>query len=188
MRLAGLTIVFCFVSGVAAAQIVWQTHKYEDMGFSVVFPIDPKNPNNIKIENGIYRVSESNADPKSTTPARIYSVTLPTAIFKVTVADFSKQTYDGSANLLGQAVNYLTDTENLLSDTSTRVCHRLSAVYGRDVTYDRKDGGRSTMGFFFTKGRLYVIEAIIFPSHDGGDVGSSDAVRFQQSISFTGDC
>ena len=150
------------------------------MGFGLDFPAVPK------IEDGIYTVSEAEDSPRSKAPARIYSVTLPTAIYKLTVADFSKQPYDDGANLLGQAVDYLTNTENLRVDTSDRIGNRAAAVYGRHLTYDRKDGGRSTMGFFFTKGKLYVIEAIILPTNS--DIGSPDALRFQQSLCFLPRC
>ena len=187
MRLVSFVVVFALVSSVALAQTIWQHRVYKDMGFSVDFPVDPKNPNNIAIEDGVYTASEADDGPKSKAPARIYTVTLPTAIYKVTVADFSKQADDG-ATLLGEAVDYLTNTENLRVDTSARIGNRAAAVYGRDLTYDRKDGSRSTLGFFFTKGKLYVIEAIILPTHDGGDVGSPDAARFQQSLCLFAQC
>ena len=54
------------------------------------------------------------------------------------------------------------------------------AVFGRHVAYDRDDGARATTGYFFMKGRLYIIEAIILPTSD--DIDTPDAGRFQQSL------
>ena len=181
IRLPGLVFALALVAGAAgAAEEAWKLYTYPEQGYGLDFPAPPK------IEDRSYTASQSDDSPKSTAPARIYSVTLPTAIYKLTVADFSQQKYDDGANILGQAVDFLTNTENLRVDTSDRLGMRAQALYGRHVTYDRKDGARVTAGYFFTKGKLYVIEAIILPNNP--DIGSPDALRFAHSLCFLPRC
>jgi hypothetical protein len=163
MRLAALLVAFLLLAGSSAAQETFTLYVNQEIGFGIDFPGTPTTV------DGTYTASQAEEAPKSTAPARIFSVTRPHAIYRLTVADFSAQ-MENSVNILGEAVDYLTNTESLRVDTSARIGMRNQAVFGRHLTYDRKDGGRSTMAFFFNKGRLFVVEAIILPSNP--DVGS----------------
>jgi hypothetical protein len=62
--------------------------------------------------------------------------------------------------------------------------HRISRVYGRQLSIAAADGSHSSVAVFFHKQRLYQIEGTVLPN---GTNATSDAIRFQQSLSFTDD-
>ena len=58
---------------------------------------------------------------------------------------------------------------------------RIYRVYGRHVTSEWADGGRSMAQLFYYQGRLYLIEAKALNVSDS----EFPLVRFQQSLTFT---
>ena len=52
----------------------------------------------------------------------------------------------------------------------------------KEYSYDGEDGSHATVALFDYKGRLYQIEGIALP---GGNGSEADALRFQQSLTFT---
>ncbi len=176
MRLGVLIVAMALLPGASAAQEMWERYLYSDMEFAADFPTPPT------ITEDVYTASLKEEAPKSQAPARVYTASLPTAIYRVTVAAFSDRIQNG-ANLLGEAVDYLHYTQKLRADVSARIGSGAAAVFGRHVTYDRSDGARVTTGYFFMKGRLYIIEAIILPS--SSDIATPDAARFQQSLELS---
>ena len=67
-------------------------------------------------------------------------------------------------------------------DTFTRFGSGKDTVYGRKIVVDLPDNkGRSTGAFYFTKGRLIMLEATV-PAN--GNLASPDPGRFVDSIAF----
>jgi len=174
MRLRFLIFALVLLPATAGAQeMMWERYVFSDLEFAADFPATPT------VTEDIFTSSQKLEAPKSRAPARIHAVTMPTATYRVTVANFSDRIHNG-ANLLGEAVDWLHYSQKIRTDVSARIGSGTAAVFGRHITYDREDGARVTTGYFFNKGRLYVIEAIILPT--SGDVNTPDAVRFQQSL------
>jgi hypothetical protein len=164
MRLIAFVLMAFVISGPATAQ-VWKDYSYPDYGFSVTFPEDPQ------IETTTYQV----ADGRSV-PARVYSVRQNKSQFKVTIAELANTGLAEDA-VIDRAVKLVSQGSEIKVDFP----HRISQVYGRQLSIVAPDGSRSTVAMFDFNGRLYQIEAKVLP---GGD--DTALIRFQQSLVFTG--
>jgi hypothetical protein len=153
--------------GPAAAQSSWKEYSYPDDFFSVDFPAAPK------IETTTYQVADNRS-----VRARVYSVKQDSALFAVTVAELANTGLDESA-VIDHAIRMLSAG----AEVKVNIPHRIDEVYGRQLSLARGDGSRSTVAVFDYKGRLYQIEGKALP---GGSTAMVDAIRFQQSLIFTG--
>jgi hypothetical protein len=97
----------------------------------------------------------------------------------MTVADLPDPALQENA-VLDHAVKLLTQSSTIKVD----IQHRISRVYGRQLSLAAADGGYSSVAVFFHKRKLYQIEGTVIP---GAASTSADAIRFQQSLSFTDD-
>jgi hypothetical protein len=162
MRRFAAIVTGLIIAAPAAAES-WKEYSYPDYGFTVTFPVDPRQ------EIGTYQT----ADGRSV-PAHIWSATLNKSRFKVTVADIGA---------VGQEDAIIDHAVRLLSqggEVKVNFPHRVQQVYGRQVSITAPDGSRETAAVFDLNARLYQIEARVLP---GGD--DTDLIRFQQSPIFT---
>jgi hypothetical protein len=163
MRLIAF-ILAAFVAGPAAAQS-WTEYSYPDYAFTVSFPGEPR------IETEIYQT----ADGRSV-PARVYSITNDKGVFKMTVADLSNAALQESA-VIDHAIKTLSQGGEIKLD----IPHRISRVFGRQLSIQAADGSRSSVAVFFYKQRLYQIEGRSLATGNT----TAEAIRFQQSLVFT---
>src|SRR6476659_8944114 len=91
MRLIAFIVALCLAGAAAAAD--WTEYEYPDLSFSVHFPAAPT------IESTRYLASDGRSFE-----ARIYSVTLDTGVFKMTVAELPDGEADNNA-LINHAVD-----------------------------------------------------------------------------------
>jgi hypothetical protein len=164
-----ITIIFAlfFAAGPADAQS-WKEYAYPTDFFSVAFPADPK------VETTTYQT----ADGRSV-EARVYSVSQDGGVFRMTVADLPEPAAQESA-VLNHAVRTLSQGSEIKVD----IPHRISRVYGRQLSIAAPGGSYSSVAVFYHKQRLYQIEGTVLP---GAINATSDAIRFQQSLVFTDD-
>src|SRR5262249_22606774 len=102
--------------------------------------------------------------------------------YKVTVMSFVQAQAEG-ATLLGERQYMFQDRKKVLADTFSRIASGMDAVYGRKIVVDLPDNkGRTTGAFYFTKVRLFTLEATVLPGK--GNVASPDPDRFIGSIAF----
>jgi hypothetical protein len=167
MRCMILLLLGALVAGGPAAAQSWKEYSYPDDFFSVDFPAAPK------IETTTYAV----ADDRSVR-ARVYSVSQNGALLKMTVAEIANTGLDETA-VLGRAIRVLSQA----SEVKVNIPHRIDEVYGRQLSLTGTDGSRSTVALFDYKGRLYQIEGKVPLDPSAAMV---DAIRFQQSLIFTG--
>jgi hypothetical protein len=161
MRLITIILALVFAGGPAVAQS-WKEYAYPSDFFSVAFPADPK------VETTTYQVE-----------ARVYSVSQDGGVFKMTVADLPDPAMLESA-VLDHAVQTLSQG----SEIKVNIEHRISRVYGRQLSIAAPDGSYSSVAVFYHKRRLYQIEGTVLPTATNA---TSDAIRFQQSLVFTDD-
>jgi hypothetical protein len=165
-----LLIVFILstlVGGGPAVAQNWQEHSYPDQSFTVTFPGDPQ------IETTRYRV----ADGRSV-EARVYSVHQDNAVFKMTIAELGDTGLEESV-VIDHAIKTLSEG----SEVKVNIPHRINRVYGRQLSIVGSDGIRSMVAVFDYSGRLYQIEGKALPT---GNDATADAIRFVQSLIFTG--
>jgi hypothetical protein len=151
-------------SSPAAAQ-GWKEYSYPDYAFTVSFPAEPK------VETTIYQAADGR--PAS---AKVYSAAKDDAVFKMTVVDLASAGLDETA-VIGHAIKTLSQGAEIKLD----IPHRISRVYGRQLSLQGADGSRSSIALFYYKQRLYQIEGKSLATGNA----TSDAIRFQQSLVFT---
>jgi hypothetical protein len=182
MRKVAVTAVagLLLMAMAAPAQAAWHSYVSHELGFSVEMPGE------VKAQRGTYR--EAIAGPRQTVVFRSVDDNIE---YKVTVLTFTQAQMDG-ADLLGERVFYYEGRDNnegvhdengVRMDTFGRVEPGKEAVYGRKVSVDRpKNGGRTLAAFYFTKGKLYTLEATVLPAN--GDYATPDTGRFIDSLTF----
>jgi hypothetical protein len=166
MRLIAIAFAAFVAAGPAAAQS-WNEYAYPGDAFSVAFPAAPK------VETTTYQAADGRA-----VEARVYSVAQDDSVFRMTVVDLPDATTEES--VLDHAVKTLSRGGEIKLD----IPHRISRVYGRQLSILGPDGGRSSVAVFYHKKRLYQIEGTALPTANNA---TADAIRFQQSLAFTDD-
>jgi hypothetical protein len=159
-------ILTLFAAVSPAAALDWKEYAYPDLAFTVSFPADPT------IEKTTYMTA--NGQPAD---AQVYAVAQDSSEFKITIVDLSKAALEEKA-IIDHAIKTLSEGGEIKID----IPHRISAVYGRQLSIVGADGSRSSIAVFFHKGRLYQIEGKTL----GGNSGTADTIRFQQSLVFDG--
>jgi hypothetical protein len=166
MRLIGAIIALVlFASGPAAAQS-WQEYRYPEYSFGVSFPTEPK------LETKTYQTADG-----GTAPAHVYSAAGDNSLFIMTVVDLSAVQTD-EKTVIDHAIKTLAQG----GEVKLNIPHRISRVYGRQLSITGSDGRHSSIALFYNQQRLYQIEGVALPA--GAD-GTADAIRFQQSLIFT---
>jgi hypothetical protein len=164
---AAVAALLLAVAAPAAAE-GWSEYAYPADFFSVAFPVAPK------VETGTYLAADGRP-----AEARVYSVSQGGGLFKMTVADLPDPALQENA-VLDHAVKLLSQSSTIKVD----IPHRISRVYGRQLSLAAADGSYSSVAVFFHKRKLYQIEGTVLP---GGESTTADAIRFQQSLAFTDD-
>ena len=107
--------------------------------------------------------------------ARVYSAAQDKGLFKMTVADLSQAGLEESA-VIDHAIKTLSQEGEIKLD----IPHRISRVFGRQLSIQAADGGHSSVALFYHQHRLYQIEGKVLAGSR-----TADAIRFQQSLVFT---
>jgi len=158
-----IALILAMLAAQPAAAQSWKEYAYPT--FTVAFPADPK------IESMSYRVADGRAFA-----ARVYSVTQDHGVFTMTVADLTDAAIEEKA-VIDHAISTLAQGSEIKLD----IPHRISQAYGRQLSVAGADGSYSFVAVFFHKRRLYQIEGRALPGRNA----TSDAIRFQQSLTFT---
>jgi hypothetical protein len=166
MRLLFFVFTALFVAPAAAQD--WKEFGDPAYSFEVAFPGEPK----------IESTTLETADGRRVA-ARLYSVTSARGAFKLTIAELPDRAAQKDAEV-DHAAKALAQGGTVMLD----IPHRISAVYGRQLSIAGADGSYSSIALFYYRRRLYQIEGKVLP---GGDNAAVDAVRFQQSLVFTED-
>jgi hypothetical protein len=166
MRLI-MFIVALLVGGAPAVAQTWREYGYPDQLFTVAFPADPQ------METETYQVTDNRS-----VEAHVYSVRQDNTVFKVTVAELGDSGLAESA-VIDHAIKMMSED----GEVKVNIPHRVNRVYGRQLSIVGRDGIRSMVAVFDYNGRLYQIEGIALP---GGNDATADAIRFVQSLIFTG--
>jgi hypothetical protein len=171
MRLLACVLTVLVVSLPAAAQ-GWKEYADPGNGFTVSFPGAPR------IETTTYQAADGSA-----VQAKVYSVTQDGAVFKMTVADLSHAVMEESA-VIDHAIKSLSQG----GEIKVNIPARINRVYGRQLSIVGADGSHASVAVFYHKARLYQIEGKAQAAGNGtvGNDAASYAIRFQQSLVFTG--
>ena len=166
MRLIVFIAAMVVGVGPAVAQN-WREYTYPDQFFAVAFPADPQT------QTTTYQVADNRL-----VEAHVYSVRQDNALFKVTVAELADTGLPESA-VIDHAIKTMSES----GDVKINIPHRVNRVYGRQLSMVGANGIRSMVALFDYNGRFYQIEANALPT---GNDATADAIRFVQSLIFTG--
>jgi hypothetical protein len=166
MRLLALVLVLLGASPAMAQG--WKEYSYPDYFFDVAFPVEPK------IETTTFEAADGRQ-----VQAHVYSAARDRGVFTLTIAEIPGRAAQKDAEIDHAAKALIQDGTIKLD-----IPHRISRVYGRQLTIARADGSYSSVALFYYKQRLFQIEGKVLP---GGDNSTADAIRFQQSLVFTTD-
>jgi len=176
LRLGSACLAFAMALFGSQPAVAWDEYMYSDLGIAKEFPAPPD------VENGTYRTEVAGS---GTVPARIFSLQQDDVVFRMTVADMRAPEYMArSASILSECI-YLAEREG---DVRAKMPQRVEdgtgyRVYGHMTSVDLFDNrGRKQTNCFFTKGRLFKIEATVLPEH--GQPNSPLAIRFTTSLRF----
>jgi hypothetical protein len=166
MRLIAVMIALV-VSGAAGSATAqeWKESTYPNLSFTVAFPADPK------IETTTYEAAEGRS-----VEAQVYSLAQDNSMFRLTIAKLDPAMEERA--VIDRAIKALSQG----AEVKVNIEHRISWIYGRQLSLVGADGSQSSVAVFYYKQRLYQIEGKVFPA---GKNSTADAIRFQQSLTFT---
>lgn len=173
-RLFGLLIALALLS-TGSAQAAWTEYVFADLGIRKDFPIQPTRT------KGTYKTP---IVPE--TPADILTVEMDGMIYRLTVVPLQHQNDEG-ASIMGECAYFsLTQASKALGDFSTNIGFGLHGIYGRWTSADRANGDRVVTACYFHKAKLYKLEAVVTPKHDGYPT-SLNTMRFVNALDFNVD-
>jgi hypothetical protein len=162
-----IALAVMLIAGSAAFAQSWKEYAYPDFAFTVAFPGEPT------IETKPYQLADGRL-----VDAQVFSVAKDGGVFTMTIADLADVGLDENA-VLDNAIRNLSQG----GEIKVNLRHRIGRVFGRQLSIAGADGSRSSAAVFYYKNRLYQIEGRALPDADDA---SAEAVRFQQSLVFTG--
>lgn len=165
MRLIAFIVAALVATFPASAQS-WREYTYPQYAFAVSFPAEPM------VETTTYQTADG-----TSVEARVYSLTQDNSVLKMTIADLSSLKTDEGA-VIDHAVKNLSQRGEVTVD----IQHRISRVYGRQLSIAGADGSHSSIAVFYYRQRLYQLEGVSLPN---GEDATANAIRFQQSLIFT---
>jgi hypothetical protein len=171
MRLVTLVLAAALLGGPAAAQD-WKEYSYPSEAFTVSFPAEPK------IENTTYQTINGRS-----VEARVYSVTQDASTFKMTIAQLANPSSGEPGPDESAVIDHAIMTLSEGGEVKVNIPHRINRIFGRQISVAWPDGSRLSAAEFYNNGRLYQIEAKTLPAVN---MATADAIRFQQSLMFTG--
>jgi hypothetical protein len=169
MRAVILAIISALVLAAAPVQAAWEPHHFEDLGFRIDFPAEPR------MSRGEWRGAIAGLVPTIHFAAEFNHVS-----FEAIIVDFADRVSE-TPTLLGEAGDLLGREGTLVVETMARTDNGPNSIYGRRITVMLENGAKKTSQIHATDGRLYIFVVTISPE---GDLGSTAASRFQDSISF----
>ena len=176
MRGAVLLLVLCAACAApaAAAEPQWQEHIYRELGIAKEFPAPPR------MEQGSYQTEVAGR----AVPATIYTSELDGIVYRLTIADLRTPEFVArSPSLYAECIETAEAEGKVLARMPQRVEDGTPyRVYGQMTSVELAGGGRKLTNCFYSKGRLYRIEAHVTPAH--GEFNSALAIRFAASLRF----
>ena len=168
MRLCALVIAAVMLAAVPA-EAAWKQYTSRELGFAVDFPAE------MKTSRGEWKGAVAR-----TVPTTVVSAELDNVTYQAIVADFSNRVGD-TPTILGEAAYILSLEGMLVAETMARSEPGPNAIYGRRITVMLPDGAKKTTAVYAKSGKLYFFATTISAK---GDLGSSTAARFQDSVLF----
>src|SRR5687767_13065562 len=151
MRLIGYVVAAAvlFATPVKAA---WVEYNFQDLGIRKDYPVEPQRT------TGTYTTEIVKDAPMTILAAEVDGI-----IYRTKVVDLRSRAEEG-ATIVGECTyKSLVRAAKALADFSTEIGGGARGIYGRWTSVDMANGDRVMGACYFTKGRLYEIEAVVTP-------------------------
>jgi hypothetical protein len=165
---AGVVALIAVMVSRAEAETEWREYAYPDQQFAAAFPQPPK----------VVRIPFESDDGRRVTKV-VYYLQMDSERFQVAVIDLLQARIDEPT-----AIARATASMRGQGEVTVDITAEVQGHWGHFLSLETHDGRHTVAGIFFRNERLYEIEASA-PVSDFQAV-SSDLVRFQQSLRFTG--
>jgi hypothetical protein len=175
MRLVAALSVAALSLAASPAEAQWNEYVFEELGIAKQFPAPPK------------ETRETYQTPQTgrAVPARVLSVELDNILYRMLVADLSTpDLIEKSAQLYAECIARAEQEGKVIAAMPQRVEDGTPYdVYGQLTSVELAgNAGRKQTNCFYTKGRLYRIEALVRPAH--GQPTAPETIRFTSSFRF----
>jgi hypothetical protein len=161
-------LLAAWLTPAAAVTQEWQVYPYPDAGFAIQFPAPPT------VEKSTFRTSAALSLPMTR-----YAVRQDRSLYTLSVVDYSTTNAD--------AMSTIAETEKSFGNSgkvTVAIDARVNREYGRELSVSGTDGSRSAVAIFFVNKHLFTLVGESLPPN--AIEKSGDAIRFQESLQFTG--
>jgi hypothetical protein len=156
----------------AHAENTWKKYEVKELGVAFWAP------GKVETATGTYKSALTGSHS-----TQIFKLTFDNIDYVLTVVNLSGEKAS-SADILGERTYTFQEKRKLLADNWARVETGKNQVFGRKLAVEEPGGKGRTLGaFYFTKGKLFTLEATVLPAN--GDYLSSTPVRFIDSVEFS---
>ncbi|HTY93130.1 MAG TPA: hypothetical protein VMC02_04545 [Steroidobacteraceae bacterium] len=168
MKGFSVIVIAALVTPVAALAADWTVYSYPEAGFSIQFPASPT------VEKSTIRTSAGVSLPKTR-----YVVRQDRIVYQLDVVDYSSTDAD--------ATNTISETEKSFGaagKVTVAIDARVNRSFGRELSVNGNDASRSAVAIFFVNKHLFTLVGQALAPN--AIEKSGDAIRFQESLQFTG--
>jgi hypothetical protein len=156
------------VSAAAAAED-WKAYPYPEAGFAIQFPAPPAvEKSTLKTPAGL------------SLPVTRYAVKQDRIIYELTIVDYSTTNADSTSTIADAEKSF-----GASGKVTVAIDARVNRSYGRELSVNGAAGSRSSVALFFVNKHLFTLVGEALPPNAIQESGN--AVRFQESLQFTGD-
>jgi len=162
-------LLAAWMAPAAAIAQEWKVYSYPDAGVAVQFPAPPS------VEKTAYKTPAG-----ASLPMTRYSLKQDGVLYSLSIVDYT--------GVRGDEKGAIAETEKsygALGKVTVAIDARVNRSFGRELSVNRTDGGRSVVAIFFVNKHLYISDGESLPPNPMAKSG--DAIRFQQSLEFIGD-
>jgi hypothetical protein len=162
-------VLAAWLMPVVAATQEWTVYPYPDAGFAIQFPAPPT------VEKSTFRTAAGVSLPMTR-----YAVHQDRSVYTLSVVDFSSTSADATSTIAETEKSF-----GLSGKVTVAIDARVNRAYGRELSISGTDASRSAVAIFFVNRHLYTLVGQSLPPN--AIEKSGDAIRFQESLQFTGD-
>ncbi len=161
-------LLAAWLTPLAAATEEWKAYPYPDAGFAIQFPAAPT------VEKSTFRTPAGISLPMTR-----YVVRQDRSVYTLNIVDYSTTAADGTSTIAEIEKSF-----GAAGKVTVAIDARVNRSFGRELSVNGADGSRSSVALFFVNKHLYELIGQSLPPN--AIEKSGDAIRFQESLQFTG--
>jgi hypothetical protein len=162
-------VLAAWLTPAAAATQEWKVYPYPEAGFAIQFPAPPT------VDKSTFRTVAGLSLPMTR-----YTLRQDRIVYTLSIVDFTATNADAMATIAETEKSFGANGK-----VTVAIDARVNRSFGRELSVSGSDGSRSSVAIFFVNKRLFRLVGESLPPN--AIETSGDAIRFQESLQFTGD-